>query len=94
MNILEMGLEKRISEVAQLSSEDVAVLNSQELYDRHFRELTEKIGRCELLFAIEDAVNRLRFAELDAGYRIGIADGLQLQCEINNLIKEGANKHG
>lgn len=88
MKIIDKGLEGRILEVSELTSEDTAVLNAERLFDKYFAECKKILGDSEVVLELESAVNQLRFAEIEAGYRVGLSDGVQLQQEINAMRKE------
>lgn len=89
MNLLDMGLEKRMLDVVEATSEDQFVKNAQDEYDKYYNILNEKYADDDLISFLESAVNRLRFAEAEAGYRMGLSDGMQLQQEVNRIAEGG-----
>lgn len=86
MKIIDQGLEKRILNICAVTSEDKAVKFSEEQFDKYFSMIEQQIGLTEELKFLESAVSQMRFAEMEAGYRIGVSDGMQLQQEVNSLI--------
>lgn len=89
MELIYSGLEKRIVEVGVLSGLDEVVNKASEIFEKYLNELSPALdGNTTLIYLLE-AITNLRFAEVEAGYRMGLADGMQLQQEINSLSQGG-----
>jgi hypothetical protein len=88
MSVLNNGLEKRIIEVTEQTSDDSRVGVACELFYKFLEQLMGYV-EFQLISNLEDAVTQLRLCEVEAGYRIGLTDGMQLQQEVNAIRRGG-----
>lgn len=88
MKIIEMGLNKRIGDVQeQVETKDAEVVNAVEQVERFTQILlnhpNEEVAK--IAFQMDTAISLLLTTSIEAAYRIGISEGMQLQQEINAL---------
>lgn len=88
MEIIEKGIKNRILDVQTLTTANDNVQVAEKDFDKYYDELAKLVGdNYPALRKLGESVNNLRFFETESAYRVGLSDGMQLQQEVNALIK-------
>lgn len=90
MNIIDAGIHKRFDAVLIEADQDTDVVQSYDKLHGLLDQLGEQIGgHTQLWLDIEAQISTYVICHTYASYRMGLADGMQLQQEVNALMKGG-----